>query len=528
MGMRRREPAKAGTNADLAPASQSASTLTCNHARIHRVADQAGTHHSPKPCIADCTLAPPFPMKSSSSVASPAGPVPNPGNLRWSICGLLFFSVALNYIDRNIIGILKGPLSQELGWSDTDYAHIASAFQFAYAFGYLLGGRLMDKVGIKRGLPIAVAVWSLAAAAHGLCSLIPLGESFTLHLPWLKAAGGTAAVVVPLTVLGFISARVVLGLAEGGNFPGAIKAVAEWFPQKERALATGLFNAGSNIGAVLCPFLVPRMYAAWGWPVTFYVTGGLGFFWLLAWWWLYENPESHPRLSREERDYIRAGQPPETIPAAASPKVGWLSLLGHRAVWAYIAMSILAGPVWTIYMFFLPDFLQKHYHLPLIEVGNWTAVFYFVASFGGVAGGWLSGYFLGRGWSVNAARKVAMLLCAVAVLPIYLAPYVASVWLTVLIVGLAGSAHQGWSANQFSFASDTMPKAAVSSLVGLGGFIAYFTGGFTAEIIGVVLDKTGSYASIFAVASVMYVSALLVMHLLVPRIGQSRTPSEAR
>lgn len=457
------------------------------------------------------------PAPDTSARVAPAAP----GQFRWAICGLLFFSVAINYVDRNIIGILKGPLSKELGWSETDYAHIASAFQFAYAFGYLLGGRLMDKVGIRRGLPIAVAVWSVAAAAHGLCALLPLGESITLHLPWAKSAGVAAALVLPFTVVGFMSARVVLGLAEGGNFPGAIKAVAEWFPQRERALATGLFNAGSNVGAILCPFLVPRMYAAWGWPVTFYVTGALGIFWLIAWWWLYENPETHPRLSEAERAYIRDGQPPEPAVTAGAPvKVGWLALLGYRATWAYLAMSILAGPVWTIYMFFLPDFLQKRYQLPLVEVGNWTAVFYFVASFGGIAGGWLSGHFLGRGWSVNAARKVAMLLCAVAVLPIYLAPYVGSVWLTVLIVGLAGSAHQGWSANQFSFASDAMPKAAVSSLVGLGGFISYFTGGFTAEIIGIVLKQTGSYASIFAVASVMYISALLVMHLLVPRLGQ--------
>lgn len=459
-------------------------------------------------------------MSTGSPSSAPEGARSAGGQFRWAICGLLFFSVAINYIDRNIIGILKGPLSKELGWSETDYAHIASAFQFAYAFGYLLGGRLMDKIGIRRGLPLAVAVWSVAAAAHGLCSLLPLDRSLTIDLSWLSGFGVVSALVLPFTVVGFMSARVVLGLAEGGNFPGAIKAVAEWFPQRERALATGLFNAGSNIGAILCPFLVPRMYAAWGWPITFYVTGALGIFWLIAWWWLYENPETHPRLSDAERAYIRDGQPAEP-PATDKPaKVGWLSLLGYRATWAYIAMSILAGPVWTIYMFFLPDFLQKRYGLPLVEVGNWTAVFYFVASFGGIAGGWLSGHFLGRGWSVNAARKVAMLLCAVAVLPIYLAPYVSHVWLTVLIVGLAGSAHQGWSANQFSFASDTMPKAAVSSLVGLGGFIAYFTGGFTAEIIGVVLNKTGSYASIFAVASVMYVSALLVMHLLVPRIGQ--------
>lgn len=449
-----------------------------------------------------------------------AHPPPPGGNVRWSICALLFFSVSLNYIDRNIIGILKGPLSEELGWSDTDYAHIASAFQFAYALGYLLGGRFMDRIGIKRGLPLAVAVWSIAAAAHGLCSLLPVDASITLQLPWLGGAGRTLAFALPLTVFGFISARVVLGLAEGGNFPGAIKTVAEWFPQKERALATGWFNAGSNVGAILCPFLVPRMYAAWGWPLTFYLTGGLGIFWLAAWWWLYEAPETHPRLSAAERAYIRAGQP--AGPAAETPPaVPWLSLFRYRAVWAYIAMSVLAGPVWNIYMFFLPDFLQKRYGLPLVEVGNWTAVFYFVASFGGIAGGWLAGHLLGRGWTVNAARKITMLACAMAVLPIYLAPYVSTVWLTVLIVGFAGSAHQGWSANQFSFASDTMPRQTLSSLVGLGGFIAYFTGGFMTEIVGLVLKRTGSYASIFAAASVMYLSALVVMHLLVPRIAPS-------
>lgn len=459
-------------------------------------------------------------MSTAFPTVTPPNASGRVGRFRWAICGLLFFSVAINYVDRNIIGILKGPLSKELGWGETDYAHIASAFQFAYAFGYLLGGRLMDKIGIRRGLPLAVAVWSVAAAAHGLCSLLPLDRALTINLSWLANLGVGASLVLPFTVVGFMSARVVLGLAEGGNFPGAIKTVAEWFPQRERALATGLFNAGSNIGAILCPFLVPRMYAHWGWPITFYVTGALGILWLIAWWWLYENPETHPRLSETERTYIRDGQPAEPAATAPTEKVGWGTLLGHRATWAYIAMSVLAGPVWTIYMFFLPDFLQKRYGLPLVAVGNWTAVFYFVASFGGIAGGWLAGHFLGRGWSVNAARKVAMLLCAVAVLPIYLAPYMSSVWLTVLIVGLAGSAHQGWSANQFSFASDTMPKAAVSSLVGLGGFIAYFTGGFTAEIIGVVLKHTGSYASIFAVASVMYVSALLIMHLLVPQIGR--------
>lgn len=451
-----------------------------------------------------------------SLLPSPSSPSPPVGRFRWSICGLLFFSVALNYIDRNIIGILKQPLSRDLGWNETDYAHIASAFQFAYAFGYLFGGRLMDRFGVKRGLPVAVACWSLAAAAHGLCSFLPPSEKMTLSLAWLSLGAFT----VPLTVFGFMSARIALGLAEGGNFPGAIKTVAEWFPAKERALATGLFNAGTNVGAILCPFAVPRLYAAWGWPVTFYATGALGLVWLALWRWLYDNPDQHRRLSAAERAYIRSDQP-----ATAEKKVSvpWLSLFGYRATWAYLAASILAGPVWNIYMFFLPDFLHKRFQLGLVAVGDWTALFYFMASFGGVAGGWLSGQLLGRGWTLNAARKVTMLCCALAVVPIFLAPSMPNVLLTVLIVGLAGSAHQGWSANQFSLVADTMPKQAISSLVGLGGFIAYFTGGVMTEIIGKILQKTGSYASIFAFASLLYLAALLVVHLLVPRLGVRTT-----
>ena len=440
-------------------------------------------------------------------------PTPPVGRFRWSICGRRLLSVALNYIDRNIIGILKQPLSRDLGWSETDYAHIASAFQFAYAFGYLFGGRLMDRFGVKRGLPFAVLLWSIAAAAHGLCALLPTSETITISLAWLSLG----AFVVPLTVFGFMSARIALGLAEGGNFPGAIKTVAEWFPVRERALATGLFNAGTNVGAIICPFAVPRLYAAWGWPATFYVTGALGLVWLALWRWLYDNPDQHRRLSAAERAYIRSDQP---VVEEKKVTVPWLSLFGYRAVWAYLAASVLAGPVWNIYMFFLPDFLQKNFKLSLVAVGDWTALFYFIASFGGVAGGWLSGRLLSRGWSLNAARKVTMLCCALAVVPIFLAPSMPNVLLTVLIVGLAGSAHQGWSANQFSLVADTMPREAVSSLVGLGGFVAYFTGGIVTEIIGKILQTTGSYASIFAAASLLYLVALLIVHLLVPRIGQ--------
>ena len=440
------------------------------------------------------------------------------GKFRWVICALLFFSVAVNYIDRNIIGILKMPLSKELGWGETDYAHIASAFSFAYAFGYLFGGRIMDWIGVKRGLPIFVLLWSIAAAAHGLCTYIPLDMPFNFKLPWFT---GAIVLAMPMTVFGFMSARIMLGLAEGGNFPGAIKTVAEWFPVKERALATGIFNTGTNVGAILCPIAVPFMYARWGWPVTFYVTGALGLFWVAAWWWLYDNPEQHRHLSAAERDYIQGGQP-QTVEKKES--VPWISLLRYRAVWAYLIAGILAGPVWTIYMFFLPDFLDKRYHIPLGQIGWWTALFYFIAAFGGVAGGWLAGRLIGRGWSINAARKVSLLLCAVAVVPLFLAPHVPNVWLTVIIVGIAGSAHQGWSANLFSFVSDTMPKNAVGAVVGLGGFVSYFTGGLVAELIGYLLKTRGNYVLVFAGASLMYLISLAILHLLVPRIGASKSP----
>ncbi len=324
-----------------------------------------------------------------------------------------------------------------------------------------------------------------------------------------------------MTVFGFISARIVLGLAEGGNFPGAIKTVAEWFPVKERALATGIFNAGTNVGAILCPIAVPFMYLRWGWPVTFYVTGALGLVWVVAWWCLYDNPEKHRHLSAAERDYIRGGQP-QTLEKTES--IPWLSLLRYRAVWAYLIAGILASPVWTIYMFFLPDFLDKRYHIPLEEIGWWTALFYFIAAFGGVAGGWLAAWLIGRGWSINAARKVSLLICAVAVVPVFLAPYVPNIWLTVIIVGIAGSAHQGWSANLFSFVSDTMPKNAVGAVVGLGGFAGYFASGFLAELIGYLLKTRGNYVLVFAGASLMYLISLAILHLLVPRIGASKSP----
>lgn len=448
----------------------------------------------------------------------PAVP-PVRSHYRWTICGLLFFSVAVNYIDRLVVGLLKAPLSQQLGWSENDYANIAAAFSFAYAFGYLFGGRIMDRLGVKKGLPLFVLAWSAAATAHGLCGLIPIAAKATVSYPWFSWADKGivwATLVMPMTAMGFMAARIALGLTEGGNFPGAIKTVAEWFPVRERALATGIFNAGTNIGAVVCPIVVPWMYLSWGWEATFYTTGATGFIWVAAWWLIYETPEKHARLSPAELAYIREGQPAVEEKKVSVP---WLSLLGYRAVWAYLIASILAGPVWGFYQFFLPDFLGKRYGLELKMVGYCTAAFYIIAAVGGVAGGWLAGRLIGRGWTINAARKTTLLICAVAVLPVFVAPFVPNVWLTVLIVGIAGSAHQGWSANLYSVVSDTMPKQAISSVVGLGGFVAYFTGGIVSKATGWILEATHSYVLVFAWASSMYVLSLLAIHLLVPRIG---------
>ena len=462
-------------------------------------------------------------MSSSTPSSSPE----KPGNFRWIICGLLFFSVAVNYIDRLVIGILKKPLSAQLGWSDADYGHIAAAFSFAYAFGYLFGGRLIDKLGVRKGLQLFVLFWSLAAMAHGLCGMIGLNEQFRMQYPWFSRAEGGITLLtltMPMTAAGFMLARIALGLSEGGNFPGAIKVVAEWFPVRERALATGLFNAGTNVGAILCPIAVPWMYSHIGWQSTFYVTGGTGFIWLVLWRLLYAEPDQHPRLSPAELAYIRAGQPAvEEVPV----KIPWLSLLRYRAVWAYVLASILAGPAWGFYQFFLPDFLDKKFHLTLQETGWWTGAFFGIAAVGGIAGGWLTAWLLGRGWSLNAARKASLLVCALAVVPVFLAPFAGSVWLAVLIVGIAGSAHQGWSANLFSVVSDTMPKEAISSVIGLGGFVAYFTGGFVNEFTGLILQKTGSYLWVFGYFSGMYLLSLLAIQILVPGIaGTGKQPTQ--
>lgn len=448
--------------------------------------------------------------------------IPTPKhNFRWLICGLLFCSVAVNYLDRLVLSILRRPLGDALGWTDSDYGYIQAAFSFAYAFGYLFGGRLIDRLGVKRGLPIFVFLWSCAALAHGLCSLIDPAAQFTLHYPWFSWAEKAFVVLtltLPMTAAGFMFARIALGLTEGGNFPGAIKTVAEWFPVRERALATGWFNAGTNVGAVICPIVVPMMYARWGWASTFYATGACGFVWVALWYFLYDTPEKHARLHPAELAYIKAGQPREE---EKKVRVPWIALLKHRAVWAYLLASVFAGPAWGFYQAFLPDFLDKRFHPSLQAIGWWTGAFYALAAIGGVAGGWLASKLLRQGWTLNGARKFSLLLCAIAVVPVFLAPFTTHILLAVLIMGLAGSAHQGWSANLFSVVSDTMPREAVSSVVGLGGFFAFFTGGFVNGITGQILERTGSYVPVFIYFSGMYLLSMLAIQILIPKIDPS-------
>ena len=409
------------------------------------------------------------------------------GNFRWVICGLLFLATMINYMDRQVLGLLKPQLSHDLHWTDTDYGNITAFFSFAYAFGYLFGGRLMDRFGVKRGLPLAAFVWSLFAALHGLVR----------------------------TVTGFSIARVGLGLAEGGNFPAAIRTVGEWFPVRERALATGIFNSASNIGAIVCPLTVPLIAAHFGWPAAFYVTGALGLIWIVVWVVLYAPPETHPRLTTAERDYIEEGRAQAGDPAAAVP---WAGLLRRRATWGYMLASLLPTWVWWFYLFWVPDFLHKRFHLSQTQADFRTGVVYAISILGSIGGGWLAARLLSRGWSLNAARKGSLLVCALCALPVFCATLVSQSWVAVLVVGLAAAAHQGWSANLYTFVSDTMPKRAISSVVGLGGFVSGIASGFAQKQVGHILDTYHSYLSVFVTASTMYLLALLCLHLLVPKI----------
>jgi ACS family hexuronate transporter-like MFS transporter len=413
------------------------------------------------------------------------GGTPRGGHYRWTICALLFFATTVNYIDRQVLGILAPVLQKEIGWSEIEYGSIVTAFTAAYAIGLLIAGRLIDRFGTKIGYSIALVVWSIAAMGH-------------------------AAV---RTVFGFGVARFSLGLGESANFPAAIKAVAEWFPRRERALATGIFNSGANIGAVAAPAVVPWLTITYGWQASFIVTGAIGFVWLAFWIAMYEIPERHKRVTPEELALIQS-DPPDP-PAARIP---WLRLLRYRQTWAFVIGKFLTDPVWWFYLYWLPKFLNTKYGLTLDKLGPPLIAIYMMTSIGSIGGGWLSGVLIRRQWSVNKARKSVMLLCALLIVPIVFAAEVSSLWLAVGIIGLAAAAHQGWSANLFTTASDMFPKKAVGSVVGLGGMAGAIGGMLLATLAGIVLQWTGSYMILFVISGCIYVIALGIIALLVPKL----------
>ncbi len=373
------------------------------------------------------------------------------GHYRWVICALLFFATTINYVDRAVISILKPDLKVELHWSEIDYSNIVFWFSLAYAIGYAGGGWFMDRVGVRRGFAIAVFLWSIAAIAHGLNRFIPPESVLRDWYPFGEP-GTVGFWVIPTTVFGFSAARMALGLAEGGNFPAAIKSVSEWFPKKERALATGLFNSGSNVGVLLAPVLVPFLAKYYGWDVAFYFTGALGFVWLAAWLWMYQSPHEHPRVSAAELAYIQSdpADPPAHIP--------WLTLLKYRQVWSFVVGMFLSAPIWWFYLYWVPGFLYDKHGVKVDQMGAPLVTIYLMADVGSIAGGWLSSRLIKNGWSVNAARKTTLLVCALCVVPVFAAASVSNVWVAILLIGLAASAHQGFSANLYTLVSDTAPR----------------------------------------------------------------------
>jgi MFS transporter, ACS family, hexuronate transporter len=453
------------------------------------------------------TLPSPSAREDVNAPVPPVAAAAKTGWYRWVICLLLFLAATINYVDRQVIGLLKPTLQQEFGWSEIDYADIVFSFQFAYAIGLLLAGRFIDRIGTRIGFAIAVALWSIAAMAHAEAAA---------YGPAVAAVLATFGLVYAPSVAGFIAARFALGIGEAGNFPAAIKSVAEWFPVKERAFATGLFNSGTNIGAVVAPLVVPWITVTYGWYWAFVATGAIGFVWIALWLPLFNQPERHPRVSAAELAHIRSDQAP---PAARVPL---RAILPHRQTWAFAIGKFMTDPIWWLYLFWVPDFLNRNHGLNLLAVGPPLVAIYLIADIGSIGGGWLSSALIKRGWTVNAARKTAMLVSALAVIPIVFASVASSLWVAVLLVALAAAAHQGWSANIFTLASDMFPREAVGTVVGFGGMAGAVGGMLIAKLTGYLLETTGSYLPVFLIAGSAYLTALLIIHLLAPRLEKVR------
>jgi len=416
------------------------------------------------------------------------------GRYRWTIVGLLFAATTINYIDRQVIGLLKPTLTTVFGWDNTTFGEINGLFQFFYAFGLLGFGWLIDRVGTKIGYTISIIIWSVFAMAHALAR----------------------------ATFGFTIARAGLGLGESGNFPAAIKSVAEWFPKKERALATGIFNSGANIGAVVAPIMVPLILASFGWQMAFIITGSLGFIWLIFWWFIYEIPSRKKNLSRAEFDYIHSDDEPVTN---AGTKVPWGKLLGVRQTWAFVFGKFLTDPIWWFFLFWLPDYFSKTFHLNVMKPGWPLVIIYSCTTIGSIGGGYLSGALIKKGWPIYKARKTVMFVFAICVMPIFTVQYFHNMWVVVGLISLAAAAHQAWSANIFTTASDMFPKKAVSSIIGIGGMAGSVGGIIFQPLVGGILDyftriksATLGYNFIFMICGVAYLVAWLVMHFFAPKM----------
>ena len=412
------------------------------------------------------------------------------GAFRWVIVGLLFAATAINYVDRQILGVLKPTLQHELGWNEIQYADIVFWFQAAYAVGYLGFGRLIDRIGARFGFAIAIVIWTIAHVAHAVVK----------------------------TATGFTLVRVGLGLGESGNFPAGVKAVAEWFPKGERALANSIFNAGSGIGAIVTPLIVPAITLAFGWRAAFLVTGSFSLVWLFIWLAVYRRPREHARVGAAELALIES-DPPDT---EAQKNIPWSRLLRVKETWAYAIAKFLIDPIWWMYLFWLPGFFAARYHLDLKSFGPPVVAVYIMSDIGSIAGGWMSSFLLRRGFGLGAARKLTMLISCFAILPIVTAQYADSLWLAVTILGVATAAHQSFSANLYTLPSDVFPRAAVGSVIGIGGTIGAIGGMLMAQYTGYVLQTIGSYTPIFVVAVAAYALALGVVQWLSPAYAPAK------
>ncbi|HMT52516.1 MAG TPA: MFS transporter [Saprospiraceae bacterium] len=444
------------------------------------------------------------------------------GKYRWTICSLLFFATTINYLDRQVLSLLKPSLEAEFGWTNSQYADIASAFQFTYAISMLFAGRIIDQLGTKKGFIWAIVLWSLGAMIHAWA--VPIGDGL------LKILGWVGIISVPASVLGFIFSRMVLAVGESGNFPGAIKATAEYFPKKERSLTTGIFNSGANVGAILAPLSVPWIESHYGWEAAFLIIGGIGFIWLVFWLIFYEKPEEQTRMTKEELAYIQVDD--EMIKSNPDEKyknIPWVKLLGYSQTWSFISGKFLTDGVWWFFLFWLPAFLKDQYDMQGTEIMLPLAVLYSLTMFGSIGGGWFPTYFIHKGYEVYAARMKAMFVIALIPLIVLIAQPLGHLtfWIPVMLIGIGASAHQAWSANIFTTVSDLFPKSAIGSVVGLGGMAGGIGGVLITKVAGALFDhyktaghiETG-YTIMFTFCALAYLIAWFIMISLVPKYKQ--------